>query len=115
VRLHLVVSLDSFRIGWWWPGVALSLVTATALAFLMMSLGSLLLRLRGRTWRLLVLRCHSAITSLGWMLDGLMRDVIVCHTATFGVPSPVGMARDGLVVRVIIVWFGVLEYDVPRV
>jgi hypothetical protein len=108
-----VVSLDSFGIGWWWPGITLSLVTATTLTFLMMWLGSLLLRLRSRRW--LICRRHSAITSLGWMLDGLMGDVIVCHMATFGVPSPVGMARNGLVVRVVIVWLGVLEYDVPCV
>lgn len=115
MRLHLVVSLDSFGIGWWWPGVTLSMVTASSLSFLMMRLGSLLLRFRSRTRRWLILRCNSAITSLGWMLDGLMRDVVVCHTITFSVLSPAGMARNGLVVRIIIVWFGVLEYDVPCV
>ena len=57
----------------------------------------------GLLWR------QSTIAPLGGMLDRLVGNIVICYATVFRI------ARERFVARVIIIWFGVLEYNVPGV
>ncbi|PLB35208.1 uncharacterized protein BDW47DRAFT_68075 [Aspergillus candidus] len=115
VGLHLMITPHRLRIRWRSMrlirgvvvavGLAAALATTTATtAILVLGFGR---RLCGRS-----LRIDSAIAPLGLKLRGLVRDVVVGHTATFDVvPGP--RPWDRLVVGIVVVGLRVSNNYVP--
>lgn len=61
------------------------------------------------------MRVDSAISTLGGVLDRLVRDVVIGNIAVLQIATSTPTTGDGLVGYIIIVWFRILEDDVPCV
>lgn len=104
-----MISLHGLSIGRRWATIRVVLAAAA-------SLGLFMRVIRGRLpvlWRgvccLGLLWRHCTIAPLGGVLDRLVGNIVICYATVFRI------ARKRLIARVIIIWFGVLEYNVPGV
>lgn len=99
ISLNLVITPHCFSIGRRRPRVTLTPSMAAIPG------GPLFLR-----------RLHGPISPLRRRsLARLVRNIDVRDTATFNIPPRLGSPVDSLVLDAVVVWFGVLEDDVPGV
>lgn len=106
LTLHLVITLHGLSISRW---------RGRAAAPRIPTIFGLVVWFVRRSRRLLALRVDCAISALGGVLNRLVRDVVIGNIAVLQIATSTPATGDGLVGYIVIVWFRMLEDDVPCV